>query len=125
MLTLDIGSKCSALLPQKIINPQITPAKGLIINHLLGSKLLVLVEEVWQFLDVGWGEEFPLEKAVFISGKRIRSDKWGWKTIPELTGKPDEYFLVELFPRSVYSTKQEILDEMIHASINDFLQMRL
>ena len=83
-LTLDVGSKCAILLPQRFISPYVSPAKGLILNRLMGSKSLVLVEEVWQILGLKVGQDVPYEEVCFPEEKRIRHSAWGWQEIPEL-----------------------------------------
>src|SRR6188508_2479762 len=100
-LTLDVGSKCAILLPQRFISPYVSPAKGLILNRLMGSKSLVLVEEVWQILGLKVGQDVPYEEVCFPEEKRIRHSAWGWQEIPELLNDPQDYLLVEVFPRSI------------------------
>jgi hypothetical protein len=116
-ITLGSGSKCAVLLPQKIVNAQITPAKGLIINRSLSMKSVVLIEEVWQFKGL---ETSPLSEMCLSPGK-IREANWGWQEIPAILNKINEYLLVEVFAHDIFPLTPSVLDEMISKSIAEFL----
>ncbi len=118
MLTMSVGSKCAFVLPQKFINPHITPAIGLIINRFINTKSLVLVEEVWQFK----GLKEDIKMGVFSSG-RIKSNHWGWQAIPEITKDANEYMLVELFPDSIMVPSKNVLDSIISKAVEDFFRV--
>lgn len=115
---LDIGSKCAFILPQKFINPHITPATGLIINRFVNLKSLVLVEEVWQFKGL---MESPRQG--MINSHRLKSTSWGWQAIPEIVKKENDYIMVELMPESIMVPSQKILDDIISKAIEDFFRI--
>jgi len=115
IITFSVGSRCAVMLPRKFINPQLTPAKGLVINRLLGSKHLILVEEVWQFKGL---QHSPLEEMCMPSG-RIRSNNWGWREVPELLDN-DEYIIVPAEPHNLMEITSASLESMIKKSVVDF-----
>lgn len=119
VLTFRRGSKCAVMLPRKTINIQLTPAKGLIINQLLDSKSLVLVEEVWQFKGL---ETSPLSE-MCISGGRIRHNNWGWMEVPKIV-KKDDYLVIKAEHYNLMEPTEEVLSAMIKRSIKDFRSIR-
>lgn len=108
---LDIGSKCSVLLPEKFINPHKTPAKGMVINKLLGLKCLVLLEEVWQFNGL-----IPTEDDIL---------SWGWEPVPRLLKdhKKKTHLLFSEDSTKVYSIGTDILGNLIQASVISFKEV--
>ncbi len=116
ILTLSVGSKCALMLPQKFINPHLTPAIGLIINRFVNTKSLVLVEEVWQFKGLF---EDAQNQGVLSSGK-IKSSSWGWQAIPEIVKKENEYLMIEVLPSSIMPPSEKVLDNIIQKAIEDF-----
>lgn len=115
MVTLSVGKKCAVMLPKEFINPQKTPATGLIINQLVDSKRLVLIEEVWQF------KGFPIEKLsemCFPSG-RIKHNNWGWKAIPSMVA-PGKYIIIPVPLSNLMEPNSHILNALIKESIADF-----
>lgn len=115
MPTLDIGSKCAVLLPEKFINPHLTPAKGLIINQLVDRKSLILIEEVWQFKGL---TNSPLNEMCTSVGS-IKSDRWGWLELPHII-KDDEYIVLPAKPENVMYLTELIMEEMIKKAVESF-----
>ena len=116
IITLAVGSKCALMLPREFINPQSTPATGMIINKLLGSKHLILVEEVWQFKGLN-AEEVTTEMC--HPNGDIKHNNWGWKEVPYLT-QGEEYLIVPALPHNLMKLSSPTLDAMIKKSITDF-----
>lgn len=115
VVTFCIGNRCAVMLPRKFINPQVTPAKGLIINTLLDGSCLILVEEVWQFKGL---KTSPLSEMCLPSG-RIRQANWGWQEVPSLV-KDDDYLMLPAQKHNLMEISGNILDKMIEKSIIDF-----
>lgn len=115
IITFSVGSRCAVMLPRKFLNAQVTPAKGLVINRLIDSRSLVLVEEVWQFSGL---EHAPLEEMCFPSG-RIRQSNWGWYEVPEIL-EDDDYLVVPAAPHNMMPPSPNTLEVMIRQSIADF-----
>jgi hypothetical protein len=118
IFSFSIGSKCAVMLPREFLNPQITPATGLVINRLVDSRSLVLVEEVWQFKGF---VDSPQEEVCFQSG-RIKSENWGWREIPEIVAEGD-YIMLPAFPHNLMEPNSSVLEAMIKKSIRDFQQL--
>lgn len=114
IVTLTVGTKCALMLPREFISPQLTPAKGLIINKLLDSRALVLVEEVWNFKGFS---DAPLKEMCTSSGG-LRQESWGWSEIPSIID--DEYIIVPAWPHNLMQPKVDILEKMITKSVADF-----
>lgn len=123
ILTFGVGSKCAVILPQKFINPHLTPAKGIIVNRLIDSRSLILVEEVWQVLGLKIGDSFDFEETCFLEDRRIRHNKWGWQEVPQIIKDPAEYLLVEVLPTEINPISEVVLDGMIRRCINDFFEV--
>ena len=85
IVTFSVGSKCAVMLPREFVNPQLTPAKGLVVNRLIDSRSLILVEEVWQFKGLSSG---PLSEMCTTAGA-IKSENWGWKELPSMLPEGD------------------------------------
>lgn len=100
MATPDIGSKCVVLLPQKFVNPQITPAKGLVVNKLPDKRRIILIEEVWQI-----SKSFT---------------QWGWEEVPKILKEDRKSLAIPAPPENVAEPKLFILEAMIKRSIADF-----
>lgn len=118
VVMLNVGMQCAVMLPRKFINPQLTPAKGIIVNKLINRKVLILIEEIWQFK--GW-REAPLGEQCLPSGK-IRGDYWGWQEIPNII-KDKDYLVVPAQPHNIMKINYATLDKMIEKSILDFKQV--
>ena len=116
IIALNVGSKCALMLPRDFINPQLTPAKGMVINKLVDSRHLVLVEEVWQFKGVT--PQKPTKEMCFSTGD-IKHSNWGWKEIPELV-EDDSYIILPTFPHNLMEPKIDTIEAMIKRSIRDF-----
>ncbi len=119
VLTLSVGSKCALMLPQKFVNPHLTPAVGLIINRFVNTKSLVLVEEVWQFK--GLAED--IENLGITKSGKIKSSSWGWQAIPEITKKENEYLMIEVLPSNIINPSNKVLDHIIQKAIEDFFRV--
>lgn len=117
IVALNVGSKCAVMLPRKLVNSQLTPAKGLIINKLLDSRSLILVEEVWQFKGL---ETSPLSEMCTPSGK-IRTSNWGWQEVPLLM---EDYLVVPAGLENMMNISTLTLENMIKKSIGDFKRIR-
>lgn len=115
MVVLDIGSKCAVILPERFINPHITPAKGLILNQLIDKKSLVLIEEVWQFKGL---TSSPLDEMCFSTGT-IKSKNWGWIELPHII-KDKEYMILPTKQTEVMSLTDNIMEEMIKLAVISF-----
>jgi len=106
------------MLPRKFLNPQMTPATGLIINKMVDKSSLVLIEEVWQF------HGFPdvsLTEMCFPSGN-IKQMNWGWQELPSLIN-PDEYLVIPAKPHNLMKPGSVTLNAMIQKSIMDFKEL--
>jgi len=119
VISFSIGSRCALMLPRKFANQQVTPAKGLIINRLVDSSSLVLVEEVWQFKGL---EDAPLEEKCFPRTGRIKSEKWGWLEVPSFMD-PEDYLILPVQPVNMMEPHPFTLEAMIKKSIEDFVQL--
>lgn len=115
IIAFSVGSRCAVMLPRKFINPQITPAKGLIVNRLLDSRTLVLVEEIWQFKGL---QGAPLREMCMSSG-RIRHARWGWQEVPEII-EEEEYIILPAMPHNLIEPSAPMIEKMIKKSIVDF-----
>ena len=115
IITFSVGSKCAVMLPRKFLNPQLTPAQGLIINRLIDSRSLILIEEVWQFKGL---QTAPLAEMCFSSGS-IKRGSWGWREIPELLEK-DDYIVLPAGPHNLMEPTTNMLEKMIKKSVVDF-----
>lgn len=115
IITFSVGSKCAVMLPREFLNPQITPAKGMIVNRLVDSRSLVLVEEVWQFKGLNTG---PITEMCTTFGT-IKSDNWGWREIPELV-ETGEYLMLPAEPHNLMEPSLTTLEAMIKKSVFDF-----
>ncbi len=118
MAAPPVGSKCALMLPKEFINPQRTPARGLVINRLVDRKSLILVEEVWQFTGL---HRAPLKEMCFSSG-RIRQVNWGWQEVPELI-LGGEYIIIPARPHNVMEPTAATVEAMIRRSIRDFQEI--
>lgn len=118
MVTPFVGLKCALMLPKKFINPQRTPARGLVINRLVDRKSLILVEEIWQFMGP---RQAPLTEMCFSSG-RIRQANWGWQEVPELV-EGDKYIIVPAQPHNLMEPTTAMVEAMICRSIRDFQEI--
>jgi hypothetical protein len=118
MTTLTVGAKCAVMLPQKLVNTQITPAKGMVINRLLDSRSLILVEEIWQFKGL---KRAPITEMIKPDGK-IKHNSWGWREVPQILEQGD-YLVLPAWPHNIMELKQHILDAMIKKSIADFKRL--
>lgn len=118
MVTPPIGSKCALMLPKKFINPQRTPARGLVINLLVDRKALVLIEEIWQFTGP---QRAPLAEMCFPSG-HIRQINWGWQEVPEVVER-DTYIIVPAQPHNLMKPTAAAIELMIGHSIRDFQEI--
>jgi hypothetical protein len=119
-LSFGIGSKCALLLPREIVNPQITPAKGLIINKLLDRTSLVLIEEVWQFKGL---PDQPM-KDMCTSYHSIRNIAWDWIPLPQLLEEFDDYLIVPAKDKYLKAPTVDVLEKMITKTINDFFEVK-
>jgi hypothetical protein len=119
VISFSIGTRCAVMLPRKFVNQQVTPATGLIINRLVDSTSLVLVEEVWQFKGL---ETDPLEDKCFPSTGRIKSEKWGWLEVPSFM-EQEEYLILPVQPTSMMEPHPFTLEAMIKKSIEDFTHL--
>lgn len=118
IITFSVGSKCAVMLPREFINPQLTPAKGMIVNRLVDSRSLVLVEEVWQFK--GFSSS-PKQEMCFSDG-RIKGESWGWKEIPSLI-EDGEYLMLPALPHNLMEPSISVVEAMIKKSIKDFQKL--
>jgi len=103
------------MLPRAFVNPQLTPAKGMVVNRLIDSRSLILVEEVWQFKGLTTS---PTAEMCTAFGS-IRSDNWGWKEVPELVDE-GEYIMLPAFPHNLMEPSHEAVQAMIKKSVEDF-----
>lgn len=115
IITFSVGSKCAVMLPREFLNPQVTPAKGLVVNRLVDSRSLILVEEVWQFKGLSTG---PISEMCTSFGS-IKSENWGWKEIPELVEK-GEYLMLPAEPHNLMEPNVGTIEAMIRKSVQDF-----
>ena len=115
IVTFSVGSKCAVMLPRKFLNPQLTPAKGLIVNHLVDSRSLVLIEEVWQFNGFS---DAPLSEMCMSTG-RVRSNCWGWQEIPKVLDD-DEYIILPVNSHNLMEPSISMVEAMIRKSVADF-----
>jgi len=83
---------------------------------MLGSKTLILVEEVWQFKGL---DGASLNEKCMPSG-RIRRNNWGWHVVPELMESVEEYLVVPAEPLNLMKINEPTLEAMIKKSIADF-----
>lgn len=116
VFAFNVGSKCGIMLPRELINQQVTPAKGLIVNRLIGNKSLVLVEEVWKFKGF---PDSPLEEKCFPRTGRIKDSMWGWEEMPTFL-KKDDYLIVPAEPENMMMPTETMFTAMIKKSIQDF-----
>lgn len=119
VISFSIGSRCALMLPRKFANQQVTPAKGLIINRLIDSRSLVLVEEVWQFKGL---DEAPLEEKCFPRTGRIKSERWGWLEVPSFMNQ-EEYLILPVQLTNIMEPHPFTLEAMIKKSIEDFAHL--
>ena len=115
IVTFSVGSKCAVMLPREFLNPQLTPAKGLIVNRLVDSRSLILVEEVWQFKGL---TSSPVSEMVTSFGS-IKSENWGWKEIPELVDD-GEYIMLPAETHNLMEPNLGTFEAMIRKSVQDF-----
>lgn len=115
IITFSIGSKCAVMLPREFLNPQLTPAKGMVINRLVDSRSLILVEEVWQFKGLSTS---PVTEMCTSLGS-IKSESWGWKEIPEMVPEGD-YIMLPALPHNLMEPSYDTVQEMIKKSVEDF-----
>lgn len=116
VIAFSVGSKCAIMLPRLMINSQLTPAKGMVINRLVGNRSLVLVEEVWQF------KGFPnaeLTEMCFPKTGRIKYSQWGWEEVPSFM-EEEEYLIVPTQPTNMMIASETMFTAMIKKSIQDF-----
>jgi hypothetical protein len=118
ILTFSIGSKCALMLQRKIINKHLTPAKGLILNKLLGSRSLVLVEEVWQFKGL---TNAPLQSMCYDNGS-IKHHRWGWAEVPSLL-EDNDYLILTMPDEKLSQINSTVLESMIKKSVTDFREI--
>lgn len=119
VIAFSIGSKCAIMLPREFINVQLTPAKGMVINRLVGNRSLILVEEVWQF------DGFPdatLSEMCFPKTGRIRDSRWGWAEVPTFLANED-YLIVPAEPTNMMAPSESTFTAMIKKSIQDFKEI--
>lgn len=115
IITFSVGSKCAVMLPREFLNPQLTPAKGLVINRLIDSRSLILVEEVWQFKGLSTS---PLSEMCTSFGS-IKSESWGWREVPELVDSGD-YIMLPAAPHNLMEPTVTTIEAMIRKSVQDF-----
>lgn len=120
VFTFSIGSKCAIMLPREIMNEQLTPAKGMVINRLVGNGSLILVEEVWQFKGLS---DAPLTEMCFPKTGRIRTSQWGWLEVPSFM-EESEYLIVPASPNHMMVPSQDMFTAMIKKSIQDFKEIK-
>lgn len=120
VFTFSIGSKCAIMLPREVMNEQLTPAKGMVINKLVGNGSLVLVEEVWQFKGFS---DAPLTEMCFPKTGRIKTTQWGWLEIPAVMAQ-DEYLIVPATPDNMMIPSHDMFTAMIKRSIQDFKEIK-
>lgn len=118
IVTFSVGSKCAVMLPQEVFNQQLTPAKGMVINRLLDSSTLVLVEEVWQFKGF---PDSPLNEMCFPGGD-IRKVNWGWQEVPNVI--EEEYLIINPKPFKMMMPSEAVLEALIKRSIADFKRIK-
>jgi len=116
----SIGSECAVMLPRELMNPQVTPALGMVINHLLDDSSLILVEEVWQFKGL---EYSPLSEMCTSSG-RVRQVNWGWQEMPKVFKENNKYLVVPAKHHNVMKPSVKTLEVMVKKSIQDFKALR-
>lgn len=116
IIKFSVGSKCALMLPRKLINEQLTPAKGLVINKLVDSRSLILVEEVWQFKGF---PSAPLTEKVFSSGS-LRHHNWGWQEVPNLFANEEDYLVLPAQAHNLMDAGAATLEAMIKKSVADF-----
>lgn len=120
VFTFSIGSKCAIMLPRELMNEQLTPAKGMIINRLVGDGSLILVEEVWQFKGF---PDAPLTEMCFPKTGRIKNSQWGWLEVPSFMEK-SKYLIVPASRTHMMLPSQEMFTAMIKKSIQDFKDIK-
>jgi hypothetical protein len=104
------------MLPRKFVNQQITPARGMVINRLVDSRSLILVEQVWQFKGL---ETAPIAEKIFPNTGRIRDTNWGWLEVPNLL-EEKEYLILPVQSENMMEPTSIMLTAMIKKSIDDF-----
>jgi hypothetical protein len=119
VIAFSVGSKCAIMLPRELINEQLTPARGMVINRLVGNRSLILVEEVWQFKGF---PESTLSEMCFPKTGRIRDSKWGWAEVPSFLEEED-YLIVPAEPVNMMVPSEKIFTAMIKRSIQDFKEI--
>lgn len=112
----SVGSKCAVMLPRELINEQVTPAKGMVINRLVGDRSLILVEEVWQFKGI---PEPTLGDMFSIKMGRVRDTLWGWEEVPRFRNLED-YLIIPAQLHNMMNQSADIFTAMIKKSIQDF-----
>jgi hypothetical protein len=107
------------MLPREFINEQLTPAKGMVINRLVGNRSLILVEEVWQFDGL---PDATLSEMCFPKTARIRDSRWGWAEVPSFMPQED-YLIVPAAPTNIMMPSEPMFTAMIKKSIQDFKEI--
>lgn len=119
VITFSVGSRCALMLPRKLINQQLTPAKGIIINRLVDNRSLVLIEEVWQFKGLATS---PIEDKIPKVANNIKSHNWGWVEVPNVIVKKD-YLVLPVQTVNMMNTDNNTLKAMVSMSIKDFTEL--